>query len=120
MRFTCLALSRTTLVALTRRDESCLMTPDDAPPPWWVVVLRWALLGFAVLVSAATAVVFGFAVYLFAAGYSGGNNPESVAPLAIPLSFLVWVFVGVPAALVCALAWAGYFAAVRRVRRSPK
>jgi hypothetical protein len=93
------------------------MMPDDGPPGW-LAVLRWVLLGFAVLVSAATAVVFGFAVYLFAAGYSGGNNPESVAPLAIPLAFLVWVFVGVPAALVCGLAWAGYFAARRRIRRS--
>lgn len=111
-------LSRTTLVALMRADDSCLMMPDDAPPPGWLVVLRWVLLGLAVLVSAAAAVVFGFAVYLFAAGYSGGSNPESVAPLAIPLAFLVWVIVGVPAALVCALAWAGYFAAGRRIRRS--
>lgn len=83
-------------------------------------MLRWALLGLAVLASAATAVVFVFAVYLFAQGYSGGSNPESVAPLAIPLSFLVWVFVGVPTALVCALAWAGYLAATKRSRRSSK
>jgi hypothetical protein len=96
------------------------MMPDHPPPPLWLAVLRWALLGIAVLASAATAVVFAFAVYLFAAGYSGGSNPESVAPLAIPLSFLVWVFVGVPAALICALAWAGYFAATRRIRRSPR
>lgn len=94
------------------------MMPDDPPPPRWLVLLRKGLLGFAVLASAAVALVFGFAVYLFATGYSGGSNPQSVAALAIPLSFLVWIFVGLPTALVCALAWAGYFAAARRSRRS--
>jgi len=76
-----------------------------------------ALLGFAVLASAAAAVVFGFALYLFAAGYSGGSNPESISALAFPLSLLVMTVVGLPAALVCALAWAGYLAAARRTRR---
>jgi hypothetical protein len=94
--------------------------PDDSLPPRWLVVLRRALLGLAVLASVATVVVLGFAVYLFAQGYSGGNNPESVAPLAIPLSFLVYVFVGVPTGLVCAGAWLGYFAATKRIRRSSK
>jgi hypothetical protein len=96
------------------------MTPDDPPPPEWLVLLRWALLGLAVLASAAVVVLFGYVVYTFAYGYSGGDNPESIAPLAIPLSILVWIFVGVPVALVCALAWAGYAAVARRCRRPSK
>jgi hypothetical protein len=96
------------------------MMQADPSPPRRLVVLQRALLGFAVLASAATAVVFGFAVYLFAAGYSGGSNPESISALAFPLSFLVVIVVGLPVALVCALAWAGYLAAARRSRRSPK
>ena len=79
--------------------------------------MQRALFGFAVLASAAAAVVFGFALYLFAAGYSGGGDPQSISALAFPLSFLVIIFVGVPTALVCALAWAGYLAAARRCRR---
>ena len=75
---------------------------------------------FAVLASAAAAVVFGFALDLFPAGYSGGANPESISALAFPLSLVVMIVVGLPAALVCALAWAGYLAAARRTRRSSK
>ncbi len=82
------------------------------------VLLRRALLAFAVLASAAAAAVAGFAVYLFAEGYSGGSNPQSVAPLAFPLSFLVVIVTGLPAALVCVVAWASYFAAARRSRQS--
>ena len=82
------------------------------------MLLRRALLALAVLASAAVAAVLGFAVYLFAAGYSGGSNPQSIAPLAFPLSFLVVLIVGLPAALICAAAWAGYFAAARRSRKS--
>ena len=84
------------------------------------MLLRRALLGFAVLASAAAAVVFGFALYLFIGGYSGGSNPQSISALAFPLSFLVVIVIGLPAALVCALAWAGYLAAARRSRRSSK
>jgi drug/metabolite transporter (DMT)-like permease len=80
------------------------------------VLLRRALLAFAVLASAAVATVAGFAVYLFTEGYSGGNNPQSAAPLAFPLSFLVLIVVGLPAALACAAAWAGYSAVARKSR----
>jgi hypothetical protein len=94
------------------------MTRAVPSPPRRLVLVQRALLGFAVLASAAAAVVFGFALYLFAGGYSGGSNPESISALAFPLSFLVVIVVGLPAALVCALAWAGYLAAARRTRRS--
>jgi hypothetical protein len=93
------------------------MMRDASPPPHWLVLLRWALLGLAVIASVATALVFGFASYLFIQGYSGGSNPESVAPLAFPIAFAIYVFVGVPTALVCALAWVSYYAATRRIRR---
>jgi hypothetical protein len=96
------------------------MMKDGSPPSRWLVVLRWTLLGLAVLASAATAVVLLFAIYLFGEGYSGGNNPESVAPLAFPLAFLIYAFVGVPTGLVCAAAWLGYFATTSRIRRSSK
>jgi hypothetical protein len=85
--------------------------------PWRarrLVLLRRVLLGLAVLASASVATALGFAVYMFAEGYSGGRNPQSVASLAFPLSFLVVIFAGLPCALVCALAWAGYFAVARR------
>jgi hypothetical protein len=93
------------------------MMPEDPSRPRRLVLLRWALLAFAVLASAAVVAVLGFAVYLFAQGYSGGSDPQSVAALAFPLSFLVVIVVGLPVALICALAWAGYFAAARRSRR---
>jgi hypothetical protein len=93
------------------------MMRDDQPPRW-LVLLRWALLGLAVLASVATAVVFVFTVYLFIQGYSGGNNPESVAPLAFPIAIAIFALVGVPTALVCVLAWLGYHATTRRIRRS--
>jgi drug/metabolite transporter (DMT)-like permease len=96
------------------------MMLDDSPPPRWLVLLRWALLGLAILASAATALVLGFATYLFLQGYSGGNNPESVAPVAFPIAFAIYAFVGVPTALVCALAWVGYYAVTRRIRRSSR
>jgi len=82
-----------------------------------LVLLRGALLTFAVLTSAAAAVVVGFAVYLFAEGYSGGSDQQSVAPLAFPLSFLILAVVGIPLTLACALSWAGYLAAIRKHRR---
>ncbi len=82
------------------------------------MLARRALLVLAVLASAAVAAVAGFAVYLFAEGYSGGSNPQSVAPLAFPLSFLVLIVAGLPAALVCAVSWASYAAVARRSRRA--
>jgi len=96
------------------------MMDNASPPPWWLVVLRWALLGLAILASAATALVFGFAANLFLQGYSGGNNPESIAPLAFPIAFAIYALVGVPTALVCTLTWVGYYAATRRIRRSSR
>ena len=53
------------------------------------MLLRRALLALAVLASAAAATVVGFAVYLVVEGYSGGGDPQSVAPLAFPIAFLV-------------------------------
>jgi hypothetical protein len=84
------------------------------------VLPRSALLAFAVLASPAAAAVLGFAVYLFAEGYLGGSNPQSIAPLAFPLSFLVLIVAGLPAALVCAVAWAGYAAVARKSRQPPE
>jgi drug/metabolite transporter (DMT)-like permease len=81
------------------------------------MLLRGTLLGFALLTSAAAVIVLGFVAYLFAQGYSGGNNPQSIAPLAFPLSFLILVIVGIPLTLVCAVSWAGYVTAARKNRR---
>jgi len=83
------------------------------------VLLRRALLALAVGVSAAAAAVLVFAAYLFTEGYSGGGNPQSVAPLAFPLAFLVLTVVGLPVALACAASWIGYLAAARRSRSLP-
>jgi hypothetical protein len=96
------------------------MMPDDSPPPRWLVVLRWTLLGLAVIASVATAVVLGFAANLYHQGYSGGNNPESVAAVAFPIALGIYAFVGVPLALLCAGAWVGYYAVTRRIRRSSR
>jgi drug/metabolite transporter (DMT)-like permease len=82
-----------------------------------LLLLRGALLTFAVLTSAAAAVVVGFAVYLFAQGYSGGDNPQSVAPLAFPISLVILAVVGVPLALASAASWAGYLTANRKHRQ---
>ena len=83
------------------------------------MLLRRALLALAVGVSAAAAAVLVFAAYLFTEGYSGGGNPQSVAPLAFPLAFLVLTVVGLPVALACAASWIGYLAAARRSRSLP-
>ena len=64
----------------------------------------------AVLASAATVVIFGFLINLFIAGYSGGNDPTSVAPLAFPIAILFFVIAGVPAMLISALLWLAYAA----------
>jgi hypothetical protein len=84
-----------------------------------LMLLRRALLAIAVLASAAAAAVLVFAAYLFTEGYSGGGNPQSVAPLAFPLAFLVLAVVGLPVALACAASWIGYLAAARRSRSLP-
>jgi Na+/proline symporter len=96
------------------------MSSDDRVRLRRLVVLRWILLVLAVLLSAAVVVVLGFAVYLLIGGYSGGNNPESVAPVLIPIALGVGILVGVPAVLLCALAWAGYQEVTRRTRRIPR
>ena len=79
------------------------------------MLLRRVLLGFSVLTSAAVAAVAGFTACLFSEGYSSGGDPQSVTPLAFPLSLLVLLVAGLPATLACAATWAGYFA-VARVR----
>lgn len=84
-----------------------------------LVLLRRALLALAVLVSAAAAAVIAIAAYLFNEGYSGGGNPQSVAPLAFPLAFLVLAIVGLPVSVACAASWIGYLAAARRSRSLP-
>jgi drug/metabolite transporter (DMT)-like permease len=70
-----------------------------------------------VLTSAAAAAVILFAAYLFAEGYSGGGDPQSVAPVAFPIAFLILAVVGIPLALACAASWAGYLAATRKNRQ---
>lgn len=81
--------------------------------------LRWALLAFAVLASAAAAIVVGFAAYLFSQGYSGDGDPQSVAPLAFPIALLILAYVGLPASLVCAAGWLGYAAVDRKIHKIP-
>ena len=75
---------------------------------WRSLLMIRALLVLAVLASAATLVIFGFLVNLFIQGYSGGNDPTSIAPLAILFAILGYVIVGIPAALFCALLWIAY------------
>jgi hypothetical protein len=82
-----------------------------------LVLLRRALLVLAVLASAAAAAVLGFAGYLFTEGYSGGGDPQSVAPLVFPIAFLILAVLGLPAAVVCAASWTGYLAAARKSRQ---
>jgi hypothetical protein len=89
---------------------------NNPPRSARLVMLRGALLAFAVLTSAAAAAVLGFATYLFAEGYSGSSQ-QGVAPLAFLLSFLVLAVVGVPLTLACAVSWAGYLTAARKNRQ---
>ena len=92
---------------------------NDSARATRLVLLRRFLLALAVGVSAAAAAVLVFAAYLFTEGYSGGGNPQSVAPLAFPLAFLVLATVGLPVAAACAASWIGYLAAARRTRSLP-
>jgi hypothetical protein len=91
-----------------------MMNPPSRAPR--LVLLRRALLAFAVLTSAAAAAEAGFAAYLFTEGYSGGGDPQSVAPLAFPIALLIMAVVGVPVALACAASWAGYLTAARKAK----
>lgn len=77
---------------------------------WRSLLLNRALLVLAVVASTASAVIVGFLVNLFIQGYSGGNDPTSVAPLAFPVAILFFVIVGFPAMLICALLWLAYTA----------
>jgi 1,4-dihydroxy-2-naphthoate octaprenyltransferase len=85
---------------------------------WWHrhTLRTKILLGLAALASAGTLVILGFLVNLFAAGYSGGNNPQSVAPLAFVVAFIGFVAVGVPAILVTAGLWVGFVRSATRTR----
>jgi hypothetical protein len=95
--------------------NSSLANPSKAR---WLVALRRVVFGFAVLASAAETAVLGYAAFLFAWGYFGGNNSTSPDPLLIPFAFLMVLVVGLPIALVCAMTWAGYFAMARRRART--
>jgi hypothetical protein len=90
------------------------MMSDDSRRARRLVLLRNALLVIAVMASAAVAGVAGLAVYLFVMGYFGASNAQGVAALAFPLAFLVLIVAGIPAALICAVAWAGFMAANRK------
>lgn len=75
---------------------------------WRSLLLNRILLVLAVLASAATVVILGFIVNLFIAGFSGGNDPTSVAPLAFPFAVVFYVIAGIPAVLICAALWVAY------------
>jgi hypothetical protein len=77
---------------------------------WRSLLLNRTLLVLAVLASAATVAILGFLVDLFIAGYSGGNDPTSVAPLAFPVAILGFVIAGIPALVISALLWLTYAA----------
>jgi hypothetical protein len=79
---------------------------------------RKVLLVVAVLVSAATAVVVGFAMYLFVEAYAGGS--QSLGGLAFVLGCAVLVVAGLPGGVASGLAWAGYAAAARRSHCIPR
>ena len=84
------------------------------------MLLRRTLLALAVLTTAATAVVIGFAANLLVQGYSGSNDPQSVSALAIPLAFIILGAAGLPLTLASAGAWAGYLTAARKHRQLPR
>jgi hypothetical protein len=77
---------------------------------WRSLLLNRALLVLAVLASAATVVILGFLVNLFIQGYSGGNDPTSIAPLAFPIAILGFVIAGIPALVISTLLWLAYTA----------
>lgn len=84
---------------------------------WRSVLLNRTLLVLAVVASAATVVLIGFLVNLFMQGYSGGNDPTSVAPLAFPIALFFFLIAGIPGVLISALLWLGYTASnVARAR----
>ncbi len=86
---------------------------------WWRrhTPLTKVLLVLASLASAGTVVILVFIVNLFLAGYSGGNNPQSINALAFPLSFFFFVIAGVPAVLISAGLWVGFGITAARTSR---
>jgi hypothetical protein len=87
----------------------------------WFYWLSKVLLATCVLASAATALILGFLVYLIIDGYSGGNSPTNIAPIAFPVVLLFFVVLGIPALVISALLWFAYGAARTRMGagRSP-
>jgi hypothetical protein len=77
---------------------------------WRSLWLNRTLLVLAVVASAATVVIIGFLVWLYFQGYSGGNDPTSVAPLAFLFAIALYGIIGIPAQLICALLWLAYSA----------
>jgi hypothetical protein len=93
-----------------------MMTPDDRSAARRLMLQRRVLLTLALLTSAAAAVVVGFGMYLIFEAYAGPGGPESLGGLAFALGAIVLVVLGLPAAVISGLAWAGYAAAARRSR----
>jgi hypothetical protein len=56
-------------------------------------------------------------MYLIYESYTGPSGPQSLSGLAFLLAVVVLGVAGLPAAVTCALAWAGYAAAARRCGR---
>lgn len=78
--------------------------------------LSIVLLVLSILASAGLLVLLAGLFYLFAQGYSGGNDPTSVAPLAFPVSFVLFLYFGVPVAMLCTVLWLGFAFSLRRRR----
>jgi hypothetical protein len=88
---------------------------------WRSLLLNRILLVLAILATAAAVVILGFLINLFIAGFSGGNDPTSVAPLAFPFALVFFVIAGIPALLVSTLLWFAYAASrTARARAHPK
>ena len=68
----------------------------------------------AVLATAGVAAIIGLVIYFFIGGYSGGNSPTNIAPVLFPIALGLFVFVGLPAILICALLWIGFAWSSRR------
>jgi hypothetical protein len=66
------------------------------------------LLVLSVLATAGVAAIVGLVIYFFIVGYSGGSDPTSIAPVLFPIAILLFLFVGLPAMLICVLLWLGY------------
>ena len=89
---------------------------DDPAPRKRLSWLSRVLLALSVLASVAVAVIVAFVGYLFVSGYSGGNDPTSVAPLAFPVAIIFFAIAGLPAILICAGLWVAHGVSVRRRR----